>query len=206
MLSCQRTSQWRVEQDRASLKLVESSCASLLLSLAGCSASLESSWCPSWRPWLSCWRKTTPTWASLQKHTAFHIFTYSVVLHQHFHFFLTFLTSPAGWGPGDSYHGSSMSVQHAEPAGRPGSSSGSPASRPSSTQPQEQRRAQELHPPHPRVIGQWGEEANIDIVDFFNFQDSLHLISGREGLRKDGDMHYGNCRTQYFWSLTHTTD
>lgn len=81
------------------------------------------------------------------------------------------LWSPAGWGPGDSYHGSSMSVQHTEPAGRPGSSSGSPASHLGSTQPQEQRCAQELYPPHPRAIRQWGAKPNIYIVDFFNFQD-----------------------------------
>lgn len=65
VLSCQRTSQWLMEQDRANLKLVESSCGSLLRSQAGCYASLGSSWSPSWRPWLNCWRRTTPMWATI---------------------------------------------------------------------------------------------------------------------------------------------
>lgn len=153
VLRCRRTSRWLAEQDRASWKSAESSCVSSSLSQAGCYASLESSWCPSWRPWPSCWRKTTPTWAASQRHNwYFHLFcSLTAIFTSSRH-----LWSPAGWGPGDRYHGSSMSVQYTDSAGRPSSPSGSSASYPGSTQPQEQRRAQELHPPHPCAIRQWG--------------------------------------------------
>lgn len=95
------------------------------------------------------------------RNAAFVLFSIILLCH-HERFFTSswHLRSPVGWGPRDGYHGSSMSVQHTKPAGRPGSSSGSPASHPGSTQPQEQCRAQVLHPPHPRAVRQWGEEPN----------------------------------------------
>lgn len=99
-----------------------------------------------------------------------------------FHLFPDHLRSPAGWGPGDGYHRSSMSVQHTEPAGRPGSSSGSPASDPGSTQPQEQQRAQELHPPPPCAIRQWGEERNVSIVQSLPFY-LLHICDRNKGVK-----------------------
>lgn len=99
-----------------------------------------------------------------------------------FHLFPDHLRSPAGWGPGDGYHRSSVSVQHTEPAGRPGSSSGSPASGPGSTQPQEQQRAQELHPPPPCAIRQWGEERNVSIVQSLPFY-LLHVCDRNKGVK-----------------------
>lgn len=62
------------------------------------------------------------------------------------------LCAPLGWGPGDRYHSSNLSVLYSEPVGRPGSSSGSSASDLGSTQPQEQRCTQELHPSAPRAV------------------------------------------------------